>query len=185
MQVFNDIHELSALMRLNEIDLSLWGHGTAKSLDDLWREISSGEIDMQPNPFRRVLKGVVSVIIRNGDKVLVEHEQILADGRRRSRDILPSEKMKMGESYSDAAIRCLAEELHIARENVAILKSTYQQKHEFRQSGSYPGLLSEYIIHTVEAQVIGLPNTDFWTAEHNQMEGQHHWVWKDAATYIK
>lgn len=185
MQAVSDIHELSALMHTNQIDLSLWGHGTAKSLDDLWREISAGEIHMQTNPFRRVLKGVVSVIIRQGDKVLVEHEQILADGRRRHRDILPSEKMKAGESYVDAALRCVYEELHVPAKCAEVLKSTYQQRHEFRQSGSYPGLLSEYIVHSVEVKVTGLPETDFWTAEHNIQEGKHHWVWKDAALYMK
>lgn len=178
-----DVHELKALMHAHEIDLSRWGHGDAKSLDDLWREISSGEIYMQANPFRRVLTGVVSVIIRRGDKVLVEHKQVLADGRTRQRDILPSEKMKNDESYVDAVTRCLREELHVCPENVEILKSSYQQKRELRQSTSYPGLLSEYIIHSVEVRVVGLPDTDFWIAEHNPVEGQHHWVWKDASDF--
>lgn len=178
-----DIQELKALMHAHQIDLSRWGNGTAKSLDDLWREISSGEIYMQLNPFRRVLTGVVSVVIRQGDKVLVEHEQVLADGRHRKRDILPSEKMKYGESYLEAVQRCLQEELHIDPLQTEILHTTYQQKREFRDSGSYPGLLSEYIIHTVEVRVKGLPDTDFWTSEHNTMEGQHHWVWKEASQY--
>ncbi len=173
--------ELEALLAANGIDTAVWGTGTTKSVDNLWHEVQRGESVIRQDPLRRVLSGVVQVIIRRQGLLLLDAEQILLNGQKRVRNIPPSEKMHPHETYLEAAIRCLQEELSIPRENICILEETHQEVHESRYSWSFPGLLSVYPVHKVEALVSGLPAYDFWTLEHadssDDTVGRHYWVW--------
>lgn len=177
----NNSTELDTLLTANGIDTETWGSGATKSVDHLWREIEQGESTIRLDPLRRVLSGVVQVIIRRQGLLLIDAEQILLNGQKRVRNIPPSEKMQPGESYAEAAIRGLQEELGVSAEHVVILAETHQEVHESRVSWSYPGLLTVYPVHKVEALVHGLPAYDFWTIEHpdstDSTVGRHKWVW--------
>ena len=173
--------QLENLLIANGIDFALWGQGNAKYVIDLWNEMISGESIIQENPLIRLV-AVVQIVIRNTDgRILIEVEQELADGRIRSRNRAPAEKMKPAESYSSAAIRCLEEELGLSADKVKLIKPTYKQIQELKDSPSYPGLQSKYIFHIIEAKVLGLPDTDFWTDEatYNGKDPvrKHHWAW--------
>ncbi|GAB4575552.1 MAG: hypothetical protein Kow0077_27590 [Anaerolineae bacterium] len=168
------------------IELARWGTDDAKTIENLWEEISTGEVTLQEDPLCRVLMGVVQLIIEREDgRILIEEEQIFEDGRRRKRNIPPSEKMLRGESYIEAARRCLAEELHVDPRNADILTFTHRMRQERRDSWSYPGLPSLYTIHQVHVRVPGLSQADRFTTSEttNPAEGtvrEHIWVWKDA-----
>lgn len=163
------------------VDLAAWGRGDHKSVDHLWEEIVQGETQIQEEPPMRLVD-VVQVVVRRGGRALVETEQDLAGGRRRKRNRPPSEKMRPGESYLEAALRCLREELGVKRADVDLLHDTYRRKRMEGPSPSYPGLHTRYTFHVVEARVEGLPDGDFSTRERAGGSGElveaHHWAWK-------
>lgn len=173
---------LKGLLAAHGVDISGWGRGEAKQVEHLWAELAVGEAQLQAEPLRRVLPGVVQVIIRRGDRILIEAEQVMQDGRRRARNIPPAEKMLPGESSVEAAIRCLQEEFAVGREDIEIVEAGAATRQDERMSQSYPGLLSRYTFHQVEARVRGLPRTGFWTTERaDGTEGavrQHRWEWQ-------
>lgn len=163
------------------IDTSVWGQGVAKSVEDLWTEIVNGESLLEPEPLRRVVQ-VVNVIIRKGDKVLIETEQQFDGNRVRHRGIPLSEKLKPGEEPLNAALRGIEEELQINSEQVTIIKYPEQPKVELTESPSFPSLQTKYLLHTVEARIENLPDETFWTDEasdnHSDPITRHQWQWK-------
>jgi ADP-ribose pyrophosphatase YjhB (NUDIX family) len=177
----DSINELRSWLTEKGIDTNAWGVDQAKRIVDLWQEVASGEAGIQDNPPLRILE-VVRVIIRREKSVLVEAEQELGGGRQRWRNQFPAEKMKQGESYTDAALRCLKEELGVDEAQVTLLPSTYQKVEETAESVSYPGLTTHYTFHIVEARVDGLPQTDFWrdnvAFNHGDPVKRHRWVWR-------
>lgn len=153
----------AAFERLIEnLDRSAWGRGDAKDADDLWREVQAGDCALEPGPVRLVR--VVEVHVERGGRVLVEAEQVLADGRVRPRARRPSEKMRPDEPPRAAALRCLAEEMGIEPARVELGRS-HPPRIEEAGSISYPGLLTRYTLFRVEAAVAGLPEGPFTTAE--------------------
>jgi hypothetical protein len=178
----NNLRDLEEWLTLRGIDISSWGRGGAKTVIDLWYEVVSEEVELQDSPPMRIIQ-VAQAAIRKGDAVLVEAEQVLDDGQRRSRNLLPSEKMKPGESYTDAVLRCLKEELDIDREYVTIIADSYRQEQKKLLSPSYPGLLTQYTFHRVDVVAEGLPDGSFWRDNVAYGEGdpvkQHYWVWRE------
>ena len=163
------------------VDLSQWGQASAKSVEDLWHEIINHDMVIDEDPLLRVVE-VVTVIIRDGERVLIETAQQFKDGRRRSRNRPPSDKIKLGENYREAAIRCLDEELGIVSEQVQIMTNTHHVTQMVRQGVSYPGLPTQYYLHRVEAKVSHLPKHDFRTTESTRSGRTdpvkyHYWSW--------
>lgn len=178
--MFKYINELVIWLHDNHIDTSFWGEGNAKSVMQLWSEVSSGEVTLLENPPRRIVN-VVQVIIRRERQVLLEVEQILENGNRRFRNQPPSEKIKPGENCQDAALRCLQEELSVHPESIKLSRRC-QTRTELQDSFSYPGLLTEYTFHMVDAVVSDLPEDAFWRSNKALISGdpvKHHlWVWR-------
>jgi hypothetical protein len=111
-----NLDQLKAWLAARDIDASHWGRGAAKTIEDLWQEILNGETLLQDVPPLRIIP-VARIIIRKGNKILIEVEQEFEDNRVRSRNFPPSEKLKRDETYIDAAKRCLKEELGIDSKN--------------------------------------------------------------------
>ena len=174
------IEILQDLLLANKFDLSKWGQAGTKTVSDLWHELESGESEIQTSPMQRKVS-VVQVLIHKDNLILTETNQLMRDGSIRIRNKPPSEKMKPGEDYMKAAIRCLAEELNIHPDNIALKAETYVQENISESSPSYPGLNSVYAIHSIEAAVAGLPVSSFWTDEvsTNQTDPvrTHCWDW--------
>lgn len=185
MKQFESKEALRRWLLAQGIDLERWGRGAAKTVADLWAEIRQGESQIEEDPPRRRVE-VVRVIVRRGDEVLIEAHQDFHGGRQRSRGRPPSEKMKPGESYKEAALRCVAEELGVGRDRVQVLPETYRRKVRQEESGSYPGLCTHYTFHVVRAEVRGLPPNDFSTTEGAGGPGEpvhkHYWVWREGHT---
>lgn len=155
--------------------ISQWGTtpGT-KRVANLWVELTEGEImleDAQP-PKRTV--HVASVKIKNGlGQMLIEAHQEMADGSIRLRNRPLSEKMRPGENVVAACFRGISEELGCqlgAKNRVTILPESYRWKQEERESLSYPGLLTSYVIHSMDATIKDLPATGFYTVEDEMVE---------------
>jgi len=178
---FNNKHELENWLSSKKIDTSKWGTGDSKTISNLWTEIIDKETKIQDNPPLRVVSGVVMVIIKKKDKILIEYEQEFKDGRKRKRDNPPLDKIKFKESYFDAAVRCLQEELGINSENINILRHTHKKEQKISESPSYPELNTKYYFHIVEAKVKGLPKEDFQTFESGKSDTIkiHYWTWKN------
>lgn len=164
-----------------KIDTRLWGYleGT-KTVLHLWEEIVAGETILQDEPPLRIVDAV-EIIIRQGDRVLYEVAQEMEGGSSRPRCYPPSEKIKRGESYQEAAMRGLFEELNLLPTAITLHLETYQQRQRQIPSVSYPGLNTLYQLHSLEAHVIGLPTDNFTTSEaagnsHDPVT-RHHWAW--------
>ncbi len=177
--------ELRELLVSGGIDVNSWGMGTAKSVRDLWNEICEGDASIEIEPLVRLVS-VVEVEIRKGDYVLKEAEQELRDGRRRVRNMLPSEKMRRGEDAVAAAVRCMSQEFGINGRDVDVIRSSAKPRESIQDSPSYPGLKSRYTIYKIEVEVRGLPEEEFWTeeAESGRLDPvrRHRWVWATGTT---
>ncbi|XP_031495306.1 uncharacterized protein LOC116260910 [Nymphaea colorata] len=172
-------------------DLPTWGvkPGT-KNVSNLWLELSHGETVLQDTiPPRRTVN-VATVNIRNlAGNVLIESHQELSDGSVRSRCRPLSEKMKAGETIREAAIRAVREELGsvlVSPDGVRVLMDSYSRKIEERDSGSYPGMPSCYILHSVDVIIKeSLPEGDFSTQEEDEYAGSGGEVAKGAVVVRK
>ena len=187
MALLTSLGELEALLAASPIDLSTWGVDDAKTMADLWREIMAGETQLQVEPLRRVVS-VVQVIIVRGNLVLVETQQVLQDGRTRSRELPPSEKMHPGEHPADAATRCLREELEVEPGEVELVNTAHPPTRQSRASPSYPGLQTDYLFHRVDVRVPSLPDQAFATAEAvtgDALVTRHDWAWRDANRVLR
>lgn len=179
---FSDIDHLQQWLEISGVDTSTWGRGDAKTIQHLWQEIVDSETVIQGQPALRIVHAVL-VVIRDGDRILIEVDQQLPDHRHRQRFRPPTEKIRSGESYAGAALRCLEEELNIESKSFYLVPGKYKRKSIVRESFSYPGLFSKYVFHVLEANVIGLPKTAFWTNRINDsgMEPitRHFWSWQE------
>lgn len=177
------IAQLKAWLDSKGIDISRWGVGGAKSVENLWAEIVEGETEIQDNPPLRLVR-LVNVIIRQGDRMLVEATQEFGENQQRQRGGPPAEKSKPGESPIETALRCLQEELQVDATRVAIMAVSSELQVRTKDSPSYPGLRTCYLQYDVEANVEGLPSESFWTTEAFHEDGDpvhlHQWLWKSA-----
>ncbi len=180
MPCFENVQQLNKWLSSKGIDTTQWGINNAKSVEDLWVEIVAGEAEIQDNSPLRIVY-VVHIVIRDGDKILIEGEQ-RSKNQQRYRGILPSEKIKGGESEVEAAIRGLEEELQVQSIDVKILEPSSAPRRETRISKSYPDLHTEYVISEVEAEIDNLPSEDFWTCEtpndRDKPVKEHQWLWR-------
>jgi len=181
LKAFQSKDQLQSWLTGVKIDTALWGEGNAKTVDHLWDEMVSGEARIQDSPpLRRV--DVVQIIIRRGKQILLETKQELGNKQVRFRNQPPSEKIKAGESFMDAALRCVREELGVGETAVTFLSHTYSQIESETDSLSYPGLKTRYTFHMIEAEVERLPNEDFWCDNTAFGTGdpvkRHHWTWR-------
>ena len=181
MKKFRSIVELRAWLHAAGIDISSWGEGNAKTIEHLWDELRAGEAIIQDQPPLRLVD-VVQLLVRRDGQFLLEVEQELENGQRRFRNQPPSEKIKPGEHYLEAARRCFQEELGISPSDVIFSAETYERVQVESDSLSYPGLTTRYTFHRVEAQVTGLPDADFWRENRAYGAGdpvrRHLWQWQ-------
>eukprot|EP00966_Prymnesium_polylepis_P080236 1859115-Prymnesium_polylepis.1 len=111
---FKAEEELREWMEAHGVDTSGYGQGKAKKIKDLAKEIERRESTLQllGEKVYRCL-AVVKIVARQKSKMhrhLACYAQTMADGRRRDRNILPSEKMFDGEVPHTAAMRAVIEE---------------------------------------------------------------------------
>ncbi len=181
MLKFETIDQLNDWLTAKGIDTTCWGSGGAKSVENLWSELAEGESQLQDEPPLRLVQ-IVNVLIRAGNRLLVEAGQEFGENQYRYRGMPPSEKLKPGEGPVQAAIRCLEEEMEVSPSRVKILSWTPEPKQLLQEAHSYPGLPTNYIRYEVEARVDGLPRRPFSTTETAHDDGDpvknHQWLWQ-------
>ncbi|MEM7113678.1 MAG: NUDIX domain-containing protein [Chloroflexota bacterium] len=181
MNKINGVEALQTWLQQEGIDTSTWGVQQTKSVHSLWEELEHGEIILHEQPPLREVE-VVQIVIRRDDYVLLEVEQELGNGRFRSRNIFPSEKLRGGEDYLEAAKRGLQEEMNLDPQEVTFVRDSYEKNRTTIASPSYPNLPTRYTIHRIEAAVSDLPGRDFWCINDGYEEGdpvkQHCWGWR-------
>jgi hypothetical protein len=181
MLTFANVAELKSWLTANGTDLTRWGTGGAKMVENLWSELAEGESELHADPPRRLVR-IVSVTIFRGRRTLVEVGQAFGENQYRYRDMPPTEKLKPGEKPVEAAMRCLQEELGVTADQVKIISAAAEPEETVQDSQSYPGLTTHYIRYQVEAKVAGLPRQSFSTVEAAHDDGDpvksHQWRWK-------
>jgi hypothetical protein len=150
------MEKLKALLLKYGIDISCFGKGQAKSLDHLLTEVEGGEailIERGNALVRQIAVLNIDVFTDvGGRRRLVEDRQEFSDGRVRRRKLPASlaEKLHEGEDLHESIPRALEEELGVRMFSII---SPISEKVETGESPSYPGLLSEYIVYSVEVLI--------------------------------
>lgn len=178
--------DLSSWLEGNGVDVSLYGRGTSKTVEELLHEVRRGESVLQLSPDGMPLRivRVLSLLIRNSrGEVLIEEQQIRPNGSVRSRGLPLSEKLVGMEDWRSAIHRAVREELgSILPENpqITVNDGSYRQTVESSVSVSYPQLRCQYQCHRVEVQVEGLPTAGKFVTLEKCKNGvlQLHWAWK-------
>lgn len=151
----NYLSQLEKKLEDAGIDTSVWGKGSAKTIEHLQNEIDKGEatlIEVDNELLRKVIVGNADIFYDAPDNKkykLKEEKQIFKDGRVRERDSggAVSEKMKINEDPTDAMKRGIEEELQI-KGDINIKKLGNNEK--IITSPSYPGLKTQYTTHSFE-----------------------------------
>jgi hypothetical protein len=173
--------QLADWLQAQGVDTGQWGEGNAKTVADLWLEIIQGESVLETNPVRRRVEVVRLLLWQNG-RLLLEIEQLLANGRSRHRYRPPSEKLKPGESYLTAARRCLREELGLIDGQFSLHPDSHRRHETAEISPSYPHLLTSYIFNDIEVESDHLPPRAFWRDNTAHAQGdpvlRHLWDWR-------
>ncbi len=149
-------------------------------MQSLWTEIQLGESAINQNG-HRLVRVVVAEVRRQpgGDKILVELEQTLADGRKRVRSQRPmAEKIIGQESPQAALVRGLAEELDLQKSDYSILAHEPLISKTSRMSGSYPGVMSQYERLIFQVVAPNLPLEDFTVVEPDGVRSAT-WGWRE------
>lgn len=134
----------------NEIPWRQWGVGSSKNLSDLLREIGLGETQLAVKKGQLIRKlDIIIVFVFYKNLWLTEEPQEMSDGRIRNRRFpYISEKLRIGETPEDTAIRALREESggYIKAGKNKLIKGGYTLLDENNPyntgSSSYPGLKS-------------------------------------------
>lgn len=193
---------LSAWLERQGIPNTDWGKGETKSVDKLWKEVKLAEANLELWSLKdggtqvlratHVLRGkVCSAKSRDRNLFLFNTWQQYADGRKRTRNALLSEKLSTSEipledNLHEVCKRAMAEEMHeVVEAEFAIGPSVpppqfnpnyrspikVEREHfvdytvEIESSKSFPGLLTVYHLYTVDIVCSGLPDVDFNTLE--------------------
>jgi hypothetical protein len=98
--------------------------------------------------------------------------------------------MKVKETIEEACKRGIFEELGLvlgSLNKIELLMDSYEKKVEERDSLFYPGLLTCYVVHSVDAVVADLPETDFFTDEDEdgRINGNHGFSFSSSGTREK
>ena len=177
----NTIDALRGKLVENGIDLSLWGQGEAKTIEQLYTEICLGECELvfKGEALTRLVRVALAIVPHSHhiNLRLVVVTQLFADGRVRKFEQanLPGGKVMKGESPLSAVRRELWEEagLNLSEADVPPSEDICEEQ---RLSPSYPGLLSVYKKHTFAfPRRHNLPQTSFSHVEDNGTTNYFAW----------
>lgn len=178
---FSSVRDLDSWLTQRGIPTDLWGRAEAKRVEDLYAELQNGDSALLDDPPRRYVSFIQLLIEANG-LYLHEVRQVLATGEVRERMSLPAEKLKPGESWVDAAHRCLNEELDLGPGPAYEVVGVDPYRQEEAESPSYPGLQTAYVVSRARVMAQGLPRSAFSTMEANAggdtSVRQHFWEWR-------
>lgn len=159
---------LTDFLRTNHIPVEKWGTGDAKTVEHFLKEIQDKETILVPGENGELLRrvnvtgvNVIYVDFKGNTYRLHEEKQVFHDGRVRQRTLEASltEKMVPGETPEEAAYRALEDELQQLTDRFGkgwsqkLRLSEFVVKNVPVESPSYPGVKSEYVLHTTEVKL--------------------------------
>jgi len=135
------------------INTALYGKEKTKSFEQVANEVQRGESYLMESNDKvlRVVESVIVRVIEPRGKVLVETKQVLPDGSAKKVEQLPSCQRKLGDNVWRTAQRLLETGPKFANENVRIKVGQDQLEEKEMENDAYPGLLSVYRKHYVDA----------------------------------
>ncbi len=148
------VRQLKVRLDLFGIDSANWGSGATKTIEHLQEEIDDGEtrvIEENGKLIRelRVVSANVYCEVLNELHVMVEKEQRFANGGVRQRSDVESvgEKVIASESFPEAILRAMSEEIDVPEDRLQDLDLAFRHEDvKERESGSYPSLMSRYVM---------------------------------------
>lgn len=173
MEPITNIVQLKTLLEANNIDISLYGKGEAKTLQQLFNEIQNKETTLltENDTLKRQVRVLLIELQREDGKILREvrqywHPTPEREAYTRERNCLIAEKLYNGEDADSKAInRALSEELGLP--GLTLTGCLLEQKVEERYSQSYPGLCSCYVTYHVKALAPkAIPTVEFTNTEY-------------------
>ena len=144
----------SWLERQARVDLSQWGNGGTKSVQDLLDEVLKGESELRSDGSRVVRVAKVRIHDGGGNE-LINTLQVLSNGQVKERNRQLSEKFGPFESPVEAATRGICEELGSvlgSNPKIRLLGPHVHTWEEVEVSTSYPNLFFIYQLHMVDAR---------------------------------
>mmetsp|Transcript_33547 Transcript_33547/g.53803 ORF Transcript_33547/g.53803 Transcript_33547/m.53803 type:complete len:316 (+) Transcript_33547:79-1026(+) len=160
------VASLEQWLRHHGVDPAQFGSGAAKTTQDLVTEVEQGETTLEviKGSPRRNVRVLQLLVLDARGRMLIEASQEWEGGRMRERNQPLSEKLLGGEDWRQAAPRAVAEELGSALTagyTLHLDESTLRCEVVERDSLSYPGLPSRYVMNSVEARIDnGFPCTE-------------------------
>jgi len=150
--------DLSALLTKNKIDVSLFGQGKAKTLHALSTELLMGECTLVNDPDSGLVRVVEPILLNlvdpSNEKLLVQTEQMYADGTKVELNRLPGTKRRPDENVFLSARRIIERNLKIDLNHVIFsTKGVEASEADNQESVAYPGLPCVYQKRTVWATV--------------------------------
>lgn len=148
---------LKGLLEDCGIDITSWGVGKAKTVNDLFGEIVEGEshLRIDDDGLHRIIEVAklhISQALYAERGCLVEVSESLPDGRVISRNEYPSETLKKGETSQQAVMRGIWEELQVGKDGIYSVEMTPPVV-ESRPSKSYPGFSCKYVLHHAKIEL--------------------------------
>merc|ERR1740121_534168 len=146
----------------NNVDVSNWGQGTAKSVADFSEELVKGESTLHRQESGRIVRLVDIVVLKlvkagvGQEFILREIEENVGDRVMRL-DRLSATKRRADEHPFSAARRLISKYLHIDENAVNIDPDDVRIVEEEQESTSYPGLVSVYRKRFMTANMRFLP----------------------------
>ncbi|MBA3237967.1 MAG: NUDIX domain-containing protein [Parachlamydiaceae bacterium] len=114
----------------------------------------------------------------NGQRFQIfEEKQVFKNGMIRERgNKYIAEKIQAGESPEQAAIRGLAEELHISGPNVQVVALSEENKFEKRESPTYKGIQCSYNTYSFSCEISDVDYKSSYVEEQDDKSTVFSWV---------
>jgi hypothetical protein len=148
--------EIRSKLEKHGLDVSLYGVDKARSLEQIANEVQRGECYLMEGE-GKILRVVDLVLVRlaePGGRVLVEVKHVHPDGTELKTERFPATKRRPGDNVWRTARRMIEQRVQLKdtpSEHIHIRLGVEELTEEESTSPSYPGLLSVYRKHYVDA----------------------------------
>lgn len=194
-------HLVGQLLKDHNIDITKFGQGEAKTLEQLASEVQSGaaRLMLDATSHRKLVRVVDVVLLRlsaakDKDCLLIEVGEQYPDGRRRTAYRVPGTKKFPHENSQETAMRVLKEFLSMDSVTVSFDFDSKEVYEEEMDSPSFPGVRTVYRKEIVQCYVdesneerlrsIGLPDGSKWSAE-DEKHNVKFFAWMSEADALK
>jgi len=179
----NSYLEFLDMLKKFNINTSLYGTGTFKTLGHLYHEIEEGETNLSEENGGLVRKvefvGARILYKLDGKWIrLYEAKQVFKDGRVRERKNMPysaAEKFKSGEDHKEVLVRGIKEELGLDIKNDQF---SFYNKKQIENNDDYPGIKSFHIGY----EYLVILNNEQYNPEgyiENQVDKSVYFEWRE------